>query len=113
MLSFFHKVLFCKWNGIICKYVSVPWGICHLCAQENKSHLLLKCPETQRWKEELLNRKCSHIKNETALREILSVKNATEQRNLSILAYIINCKYENQAKKAELKLVGAQVWDYM
>lgn len=38
--------------------------------------------------------------------EILSVKNATEQRNLSILAYIIKCKCENQAKKAELKLEG-------
>lgn len=104
ILSVFQNVLFCKWNGIFCYKVPLSWHRCHLCVQENKSHLLLKCPGTQRWREELLNSKWSHIKEETALREILNVKTATEQRNLSILAYIIKCKCENRAKKVELKL---------
>ena len=35
--------------------------------------------------------------------KIITVKNATEQRNLGTLAYRIKCKWENQAKKAELQ----------
>jgi hypothetical protein len=37
-----------------------------------------------------------------------TVKNATEQRNLGALAYKIKCKWENQVKKAELRLAGEQ-----
>jgi hypothetical protein len=32
-----------------------------------------------------------------------AVKNATEQRNLGTLAYNIKCKWEYEAKKAELR----------
>jgi hypothetical protein len=35
-------------------------------------------------------------------------KNATEQINLGTLAYKVKCKWENQARKAELRLVGEQ-----
>jgi hypothetical protein len=37
-------------------------GRCLLCVgEENKSHLLLKSPETQRWREEFLRNKWPHI----------------------------------------------------
>jgi len=35
-------------------------GRCLLCMGDNKSHTMLKCPEMQRWKQELLNNKWPH-----------------------------------------------------
>jgi hypothetical protein len=35
-----------------------------------------------------------------------SVKNDTGQRNLGSLAYNMKCKWENEAKKAQLRLRG-------
>jgi hypothetical protein len=52
----------------------------------------LKCPESQRWREELLNNEWPHINEAIALRKIFTAKRATEQRNLGILAYKIKCK---------------------
>jgi hypothetical protein len=49
---------------------------------ESKSYLLLKCPGTQRWREELLKSKWPEINEEIVIRKILTVKNATEQRKL-------------------------------
>ena len=65
----------------------------------------------QRWREEVLSRKLPNIKGEIGIRKILTVKNTTEQRNLGNLAYKIKCKWENQAKKRELKLDGEQELD--
>jgi hypothetical protein len=55
--------------------------------EESESHVLLECPKRQRWREEILNNKRSHVKNEIALSKILTVKNATEQRHLGTFAY--------------------------
>jgi hypothetical protein len=63
----------------------------------------LKCPKTQRYREEFLNRKWPQIREETALRKTLSVKNVTEQKRLGILAYYVKCKWEIQAKKRKLR----------
>jgi hypothetical protein len=38
--------------------------------------------------------------------QILTVKKATEHRNLGTLIYNIQCKWENQVKKEELRLQG-------
>jgi len=58
-------------------------GRCHSCAgEESELHLLLKCPKTHRWGEELLSRKWHHIKEEIAARKIRTDKNATELRQL-------------------------------
>jgi len=40
--------------------------------EESEYHLLLQCPEMQRWMEELLNIKWTHINEDIALREVLS-----------------------------------------
>jgi hypothetical protein len=42
-----------------------------LCAKESESHLLMKCTEMQRWREELLNSKWLHINEKMAVRKIL------------------------------------------
>lgn len=54
--------------------------------RESEMHLLLKCPETQRLGEEFLNRNWHGIKEEVATRKILTEKNATELRDLGIIA---------------------------
>jgi hypothetical protein len=76
----------------------------HRVKYESESRLLLKCPEKQRWREELLNNKWPHINEGIALRKKLAVKNATEKRNLCTLACKIKCKWENQMKKREMWL---------
>jgi hypothetical protein len=50
---------------------------------------LLKFPKTNRWTEELLNSIWPHTTEQTADREILCIKKATEQRTLGTLAYNI------------------------
>jgi hypothetical protein len=64
---------------------------------------LLKCPETQRWRRELLNKKRSHINKKPELRKTLTVKRVTEQRQLGTISYQIKCKWENQVKKGEVR----------
>jgi hypothetical protein len=82
-------------------------GRCLLCIGESKFqsifHLLLKYPETQRWRRKLLYNKRSHINKEPALRKTLTVKNVTEQRQLGAISYQIKCKWENQVKKGEVR----------
>jgi hypothetical protein len=41
--------------------------------EESESHLLLKCPETERWREELPNSKWRRV-NEETLRKIFTAK---------------------------------------
>jgi hypothetical protein len=55
-------------------------------------HLLLKCPERQRWREDLLDNKWPYIKEEIALRELLIVSKINEQRNWDTFAYKMKCK---------------------
>lgn len=76
---------------------------CLLCIEESIFHLLLKCPEIQRWRGELLNNKQSHINKELALTKTLTVKNVTEQRQLGTVPYQIKCEWENQVKKGEMR----------
>jgi hypothetical protein len=66
----------------------------------SESHLWLKCPETWSWTEELLNSKWPPTNEEMAL----TVKNATEHRNLGSLKHSIKFKWENQAKIAAVRL---------
>jgi hypothetical protein len=61
---------------------------------------LWKYPEKKECREELLKDRWPHVNKEMAL----TVKNATEQRNLCNLAYKYKCKWENALKKAELRL---------
>jgi hypothetical protein len=49
-------------------------GTCFLCVEESETHLLLKIPETQKWRKELLNKKWPHIDEAMALRKILSTR---------------------------------------
>ena len=68
-------------------------GRCHSCAaEESEFHLFLKYPETERWGYVCLKSKWQHIKEEREIREILTVKNALELRELGTIACNIKCK---------------------
>jgi len=45
---------------------------------------------------------------ENSNQEVLTVTNSTELRNFGPLTQNIKCKWENQAKKSELKLVQSK-----
>jgi len=77
---------------------------CVLCAgEQSESYLFLKCPETHRWREELLKIKWPEISEEIAIRKILTGK-VPLKRELGTLAYNIKCKLGKPTKKAELRL---------
>jgi hypothetical protein len=64
--------------------------------KQSDIRMLLMCPETQKWSEELLRNKLPHVNEEISLREILTVNKVTEQGNLGTFAYKVKCKWENQ-----------------
>jgi hypothetical protein len=61
--------------------------------QRGGTHMLLKCPKTQRWREELLNTWPS-MNEEIALRKLLTGNKATELRNLGDLGNKMKCKWK-------------------
>jgi hypothetical protein len=69
----------------------------------------LKCPETQRWRHQVLNNEWPLISEKIALKKIFAVDNATEQRNLGTLAYKIKCKRENQVNKGKQVAGGVEL----
>jgi hypothetical protein len=46
--------------------------------EDSESHLLLKRPETPRWREKLLRSTWHHIKEKGTFKKILTAKNATQ-----------------------------------
>jgi hypothetical protein len=59
-------------------------------------------PRKQKWREEFLNRKLPHFKDEIGLRHIFTVKNATDQRNSGNLGCKNKYKRQNHGKKEKL-----------
>ena len=66
---------------------------------DSHSQLFLKNPEKQKWREEFLNRKLPHFKDEIGIRHIFTVKNATDQRNSGNLGCKNKYKRPNHGKK--------------
>jgi hypothetical protein len=62
-----------------CERRDAEKGRCPLCNEvENVAHMLLKCEEAQKRREQFLNNKWLHINEETACKNIISCKNITE-----------------------------------
>lgn len=70
----------------------IEGGKCTLCSgAENAIHRLLKYPESQRWREKLLNRRCLAMNQEIALHEVVGCTKTTRTllRNLGKLLFSI------------------------
>jgi hypothetical protein len=66
-------------------------GRCLLYAgEERDSHILLKSPEPQRWREVFIKSKWSRINKGIEIRKIMTAKNATAQRNVGSRAHNMN-----------------------
>ncbi|KDR17814.1 hypothetical protein L798_08243 [Zootermopsis nevadensis] len=79
--------------------------ICPLCgATESEIHILLKCTETGRWREQLLRNKWFTVGEELAFKKILSTTNDTEVRDLGKFLYKVRCKRQVKIRNLELPL---------
>jgi hypothetical protein len=77
---------------------------CPLCnGEEDALHVLLKCPETRRLREHLLDRKWQIINEELAYKKIINCTNTVELRNSGRYLYKIKYKGENRMKELQLR----------
>jgi hypothetical protein len=58
-------------------------------------HILLKCLETRKWREQFLSRKWVTANEEVAYKRILNCTNVVEL-NIEKYLYKIRCKWENK-----------------
>jgi hypothetical protein len=71
-------------------------GSCPLClGQEDAKHILLKFPETKKWREEHVCSKWLNINEDIAYRKIISWKNETKIRAIGKYLFKTKCKWGN------------------
>jgi hypothetical protein len=72
-------------------------GRCPLCSEdEDAIHILLKCSETKKWREQFLSRKWLMLNEGTAYKKIINCTNITELRNIGI--YLFNSNENGRIK---------------
>jgi hypothetical protein len=62
---------------------------------ERKKMLLLKCPETRKWKEQSLSIKWLIVNEEVAYKRTINCTNATELKNIGKYLFKTRRKWEN------------------
>jgi hypothetical protein len=71
-------------------------GRCPLClGEEDAKHILLKCPETKKWREQLVCSKWLIINEDIAYREIISCTNVIKIKNIGKYLFKTKCKWGN------------------
>jgi hypothetical protein len=63
---------------------------------ENTINILLKCPETKRWRYQFLSAEWLKIKEEVMYRKIWGCNSITKLRGLGKFLYRARCKWENE-----------------
>jgi hypothetical protein len=67
-----------------------------LCSEaEDSLHILLKCSETRKWREQLLSSKLLIVNEEVAYKRIINCTNV-KLRNIGKYLYKIRCKWANK-----------------
>jgi hypothetical protein len=70
-----------------------------LCSEDKDAiHILLKCSETRKWREQFLSRKWLRLNEWIAYKKIINCTNITELRNIGSYLYKIKCKWENKIR---------------
>jgi hypothetical protein len=68
-----------------------------LCSEdEDPVHILLKCSETRKWREQFLSRKWLSLNEWMVYKKTSNCTNIIELRNIGIYLYKIKCKWENK-----------------
>jgi hypothetical protein len=76
-----------------------------LCSEDKDAiHILLKCSETRKWREQFLSRKRLRLNEWVAYKKIINCTNITELRNIGSYLYKIKCKWENKIRNLSSEL---------
>jgi hypothetical protein len=85
-------------------------GRCPLCLEEEGAkHMLLECPETKKWREELVCSKWLDINEDTAYRKIISCTNVIKIKSIGEYLFKIKRKWGNSLRggtSPPLRLAG-------
>jgi hypothetical protein len=85
-------------------------GGCRLCIEdEGAIHILLKCSETRKCREQFLSIKWLMLNEWTAYKKVINCTNIIELRNIGIYLYKIKCKWENKIKNFSSELGSRNV----
>jgi hypothetical protein len=80
-------------------------GRCPLCSEdEDPIHILLKCSETRKWREQFLSRKWLRLNEWIFFKKIINCTNSIELRNIGIYLYKIEYKSENKIRNLSSEL---------
>jgi hypothetical protein len=80
-------------------------GRCPLCSEdEDAIHILLKCSETRKWREQFLSRKWLRLNEWIVFMKIINCTNIIELRNIGSYLYKIKCKWENKIRNLSSEL---------
>jgi hypothetical protein len=72
------------------------WPLCS--EEEDPIHILLKCSETRKWREQFLSRKWLRLNEWIVFKKIINCNNIIELRNIGSYLYKIKFKWENKIR---------------
>jgi hypothetical protein len=85
-------------------------GRCPLCSEEEDPiHILLKCSETRKWKEQFLSRKWLRLNELRAFKKIINCNISIELRNIGSYLQKIKCKWDNRIRNLSSELGSTTV----
>jgi hypothetical protein len=80
-------------------------GRCPLCSEdEDAIHILSKCSETRKWREQFLSRKWTRLNEWIVFKKIINCTNIIDLRNIGSYLYKIKCKWENKIRNLSSEL---------
>jgi hypothetical protein len=85
-------------------------GRCPLCSEdEDAIHILLKCSETRKWREQFLSRKWLRLNELIVLKKIINCTNIIDLRNIGSYLHKIKLKWENKIRNLSSELGSSAV----
>jgi hypothetical protein len=72
--------------------------------EEYPIHILLKCSETRKWREQFLSRKWLRLNEWIVFKKIINYNNSTELINIGSYLYKIKCKWKNKIRNVSSEL---------
>jgi hypothetical protein len=71
-------------------------GAPYVLGEEDAKHILLKCSETKKWREECVNSNWLNINEDLACRKIISCANVNKIKSLGKYLFKTKCKGEKE-----------------
>jgi hypothetical protein len=71
---------------------------------ENAIHILLKCSETYKWRNQFLSAEWLKISEEMAYKRRVSCNNVSKLRYLGIYLYRVRCRWEKEGRNQQQRM---------